>query len=190
MEKNNDIGKSIDKMIIEHLDEMNLQEPADGHFERFEARLQPEIRRRTIRWNQVWRVAAAVVFIFLAVNQTRIWLYPQEKSAVTLAAISPEYAEIEYFYTSSIQNGIDSWNSLAATGLVSAEENQIMQQEFSEFERRYKEIQKELEANPYDERVINAMLEYYQAKLNVITMIVEKLMEVKQQKNISHEKEV
>jgi len=65
-----------------------------------------------------------------------------------------------------------------------------MMQEFKEFERRFEEIQKEFEANPYDERVINAMLGYYQAKLNVINMIVSKLQEVKQQKNISHETEI
>lgn len=182
--------KDIEKYIRENAGEMNLQEPPGGHFERFEARLGLESRRRTINWQTVWRVAAAVVFVFLAVNQTRIWLLPEQGSQVTLASISPDYAEVEYFYTSSIQSGIDSWNSLASSGIVSEDENKVMQQEFREFERRYEDIQKELEANPHDERVINAMLEYYQAKLNVINMIVNKLMEVKQQKNISHEKEV
>jgi len=65
-----------------------------------------------------------------------------------------------------------------------------MQQEFAEFERRYEEIRKEFEANPYDELVINALLGYYKAKLGVIEMIVSKLQEVKNQKNISHETEV
>ena len=135
-------------------------------------------------------MAAAVVFVLMAVNQVHLWFAQDEKSPVSLAGISPEYAEIEFFYTSSIQNGIDSWNSMAASGVVSKAEDQMMQQEFAEFERRYAEIRKEFEANPYDERVINALLGYYQAKLSVIEMIVSKLEEVKNQKSISHETEI
>ena len=180
----------LENLISENLDVFNSQEPPEGHFERFEARLKAEEKVRSFQWNKFLKIAAALVFVFLAVNQVRMWLDTPGKDPVTLASISPEYAEVEFFYTRSIQSGIDSWNSLAASGIVSEEENRLMQQEFKEFERRYEEIQRELEANPYDERVINAMLEYYQAKLNVINMIVNKLMEVKQQKNISHETEV
>jgi len=44
-------------------------------------------------------------------------------------------------------------------------------------------LQVDLEANPTDERVINAMLEYYQARMNIITIIINKLQDAKQQKN-------
>jgi hypothetical protein len=62
-----------------------------------------------------------------------------------------------------------------------------MKTELAEFEERFKTLQADLAANPNDERVINAMLEYYQAKLEIINMIVNKLQEVKQQKNKNHE---
>lgn len=180
----------IEKLVLDNLDELNDQEPPEGHFERFETRLKEEGKVKAFSWNRVWRVAASVVFVLLAVNQGRIWLTPGEEDPISLANISPEYAEVEYFYTSSIQNGINTWNNLAAGGIVSEEENRIMQQELKDFEVRFDEIQKELEANPYDERVIQAMLEYYQAKLNVITLIVNKLQEVQQQKMIRYEKEI
>ena len=59
----------------------------------------------------------------------------------------------------------------------------MMNAELSEFEEMYKTLQSDLASNPNDERVINAMLEYYQAKLSVINMIVNKLEEVKQKTN-------
>ena len=180
----------IERLIIDNMDELNNEEPPSGHFERFSDRLQAERKIRSFNWQMVWKVAAVVVFVFLAVNQVRMWITPQQKETVSLAGISPEFAEVEFYYTSSIQSGIDTWNSLAASGVMSETENELMQQEFKEFERRFEDIQKEFEANPYDERVINAMLGYYQAKLNVINMIVSKLQEVKQQKNISHETEI
>jgi hypothetical protein len=65
-----------------------------------------------------------------------------------------------------------------------------MNTELAEFEERFKNLQADLAANPNDERVINAMLEYYKAKLDIITMIVNKLEEVKQQKITSHENNI
>lgn len=180
----------IEKFIIDNVDELNNEEPPAGHFERFSDRLYEESKVRTFSWQRVWKVAAVVVFVFLAVNQVRMWVMPQQKETFSLAGISSEYAEVEFFYTSSIQSGLDTWNSLAEAGIVPEAEYDLMQKELKEFERRFEEIQKEFEANPYDERVINAMLGYYQMKLNIITMIVSKLQEVKQQKSISHETEI
>jgi hypothetical protein len=180
----------IERIITDNLDGLNSIEPPDGHFERFQKRLKDESKIKTFRWNMVWKVAAAVVFVFLAVNQTRLWLIPEEGQPVTLSSISPEYAEVEYYYASSIKTGLNTLNSLSDDGVISKEENQLMQQEFETFESRYQSLQKDLQAHPDDERVINAMIEYYQDKLEIITMILNKLQEVKQQKNKSHETEI
>jgi hypothetical protein len=82
---------------------------------------------------------------------------------------------------------MNQWNQLEAGGYISETEKQMMNNELVEFEERFKNLQTDLAANPNDERVINAMLEYYQSKLEIINMIVNKLQEVKQEKNKSHE---
>ena len=180
----------IERIITDNLDGLNNIEPPDGHFERFQKRLKDEPEGKTFRWNVVWKVAAAVVFVFLAVNQARLWLIPEEDQPVTLSTISPEYAEVEFYYTSSIKTGLNTMNSLSDDGVISKEENQIMQEEFEAFESRYQSLQKDLQAHPDDERVIHAMIAYYQDKLEVITMILNKLQEVKQKKKESHETEI
>jgi hypothetical protein len=53
----------------------------------------------------------------------------------------------------------------------------------------FQKLQNDLTSSPNDDRVINAMLEYYQTKLSLINMIVEKLKEVKQKNNENHETE-
>jgi hypothetical protein len=80
---------------------------------------------------------------------------------------------------------LSQWEGLKNEGLISEEEEEMMQSELAEFETMYKNLQQDLASNPNDERVINAMLDYYQAKLSVINMIVEKLEEVKHQTNKS-----
>ena len=43
----------------------------------------------------------------------------------------------------------------------------------------YITLQKELKANPNDERIINAMIEHYQTKLDVMTYIVNQLKTIR-----------
>lgn len=179
----------IEKLILEYQDEINNEEPAEGHFERFEEKLRKLGRERKFNFSIVWKVAAAVVFIFLAVNQAIIWLSPNE-SNITLSSISPEYREAEFYYTSAINEGLSQWEQLNKAGLITATENEMMNNELQEFENIHKNLQEELKANPYDERVINAMLEYYQTKLSIISMVVEKLKEAKSKNNTKHEIEM
>ena len=186
---------NIEELILNNLKELNDNEPMDGHFERFQAKLNKQNKTRKITFGLVWKVAAAVVFVLLAVNQANIYFSPgkQAKDSVvsnnefSLAAVSPEYKEVEFYYTNAINMGMDQWNNLKSDGFISETEQETMNTELVEFEERFKTLQTDLAANPGDERVINAMLEYYQAKLEIINMIVNKLQEVKQLKDSSGE---
>ncbi len=189
----------IDELILKNLEELNDNEPDEGHFERFEARLKLQNKKKKVNLRMIMKVAAAVVFVLLAANQTAIYLSPDNKgniftmfgkNDVTLASVSPEYGEVEFYYTNAINVGLNQWQELDNEGFISTDEKKMMDDELSEFETRYKNLQQDLAANPNDERIINAMLEYYQAKLSVINMIVNKLEEVKQQKNTEHEIEI
>jgi len=181
----------IEEIIKNNLKELNDLEPIEGHFERFQAKLDKQKKKKTITFNMVWKVAAAVVFVLLATNQAYIYFAPDKQNQIlsnnnsefTLASVSPEYKEVEFYYTNAIGIGLNQWNSLMADGFISEEEHELMNTELTDFETRFKNIQTDLAANPNDERVINAMLEYYQAKLDIINMIVNKLQEVKKQKS-------
>jgi len=173
----------IEKLILDNLDRLNNQEPKEGHFERFEEKLNRRRKgRKTLRI--AWRVAAAAVFLLLAVNQALIYLAPvQEDESVTLGSISREYEDVEFYYTSSIEEGLTRWEQFEKVGLLTEEDKRMMDNELKEFENVLKGLQKELKANPNDERVINAMLMCYQNKLNVINLIINKLQEVKETMN-------
>ena len=190
----------IEKLIEDHMEGLNENEPREGHFDRFGEKLKQQNRKKVFSLNTALKVAAAVVFILLIANQAFIYLSsdnpvsifnPGEKEEeMTLASVSSEYEEVEFYFSNAIDNGLNQWENMVESGLVSEEEQQMMDNELSEFESRYEKLQNDLTANPNDERVINAMLEYYQTKLSVINMIVNKLEEVKQKKNTNHEIEM
>lgn len=179
----------LERLISNNRHSIQDEEPLEGHFERFEARLEKASKlSRTINFRPVLKIAAIVVFALLAVNQARIWFFPEKKETLTLGSISPEYREVEFYYTNAIQMGMNQWEKLDQEGFISESEQLAMQKEQLEFDKVYQKLQGDMKANPGDERVINAMLEYYQARMNVITLIINKLQDVKQQKNNkSHE---
>lgn len=182
----------IEELIFRNIDKLNNTEPGEGHFDRFEARLNQLHRKRGFPLRTFLKVAAAVVFVLLAVNQAYLYLTPGDhnsvfsvwnKKQVTLASVSPEYREVEFYYTNSISVDLGRWEKLNQEGYVPEDAQEMMNTELEEFEKMYRSLQKDLASNPGDERVINAMLEYYQAKLSLIRMIVGKLEEVKDLKS-------
>jgi len=189
----------IEELIAKNRKELNDNEPPAGHFGRFEARLEGfQGKKKGNTLSIVWKIAAAAVFTFLIVNQTIIWFTgkdespsgTREESGMTLASVSPEYEEVEFFYTNAIHVGLTEWERMTGEGMITKEEQQMMEHELEEFEQTFQILQSDLCANPHDERVINAMIEYYQTKLSLINMIIEKLQEVKQKNNDENEKEI
>lgn len=182
------MNDELERLILNNRNSIQDEEPMEGHFERFEARLQKMSKPAPkIKYMPVLKIAAIVVFALLAVNQARIYLIPEKKETFSLGSISPEYREVEFYYTNSIQMGMSQWEKLKNEGLISETEQKMMQKEQQEFDQMYQKLQEDLKTNPDDERVINAMLEYYQARMNVMNLVISKLKEVKKQKNHSHE---
>jgi hypothetical protein len=61
----------------------------------------------------------------------------------------------------------------------------MLMKEIKSMDSTYVSLQKELKANPNDERIINAMIEHYQTKLEVMTYIVNQLKTIR---NDNHNK--
>lgn len=180
----------IEELILGNLDKFEEKEPLEGHFDRFEAKLAKQAKRKIISLRNVWRVAATVVFVFLAVNQALIYFSPKNAEINSLSSVSAEYSEVEYYYTSAIQRGLNQWEDFYNAGILSEKDNLMMKNELDEFDSTIAKLQDELKTNPNDERVINAMLKYYQTKLNLINLIINNLQEVKTQNITNHEIEI
>ena len=183
----------LKNMIQKNKDAFEM-EPPEGHFERFQMKLETTPVKKKWMSTRSWsEIAAAVLIIILAGNQARIYFSndsTEKTRLLTLSSVSPEYSEVEYYYISAIDEGMSHWEKLRKQGMISPKEQKMMEIEMKEFDDTYVRLQKDLEANPEDERVINAMLEVYQSRLSIITLIINKLETIKQQKKTNHETEI
>ncbi len=96
---------------------------------------------------------------------------------MTLGQVSPQYKEVENYYLHQVNLmegeivNVDLKNNPA--------QRTMLMNEMKSMDSTYVSLQKELKANPNDERIINAMIEHYQTKLEVMTYIVNQLKTVR-----------
>jgi hypothetical protein len=96
---------------------------------------------------------------------------------MALGDVSPQYKEVESYYVHQV-NLVE--NELMTGNLeTNAEQKEMLQKEMKSMDSVYVQLQKELKANPNDERIINAMIEHYQTKLDVLTYIVGQLKAIR-----------
>ena len=176
-----DLGKSL----IEHF-ESEMAEPNEGHFERFEHRLRQSGKRsRTTLLTPFFKVAAVLVIILLSAN---LFFYLKgTKLKDKTGRINNEVNEASFYYTGKINKGIRELESMAKAGIGTPTEIMQVKKELSEMDSLFVNLQQEYRANPNDERIINAMIEYYQSKLDIVNTIKTDLENVQQLKKQYHE---
>ena len=184
---------NLEKILKERRDDF-LEEPADGHFERFRDRLgNHEIKpnKRHFLVSRFSRVAAVAIILLLSANLVLYWFHPATESKQAVAQteeVPGEFNEAQLYYTTRINDGLSQLKKMASQGVESPKEVKEIQKEMTEMDNLYRNLQKELKVSPGDERILNAMIEHYQTKLAIINTILNDLKNASiQKKSSSHE---
>jgi hypothetical protein len=168
--------KNIEEIIRNNKEFFDGAEPSEGHFERFTRKLEIRFGNKTIKRSIVpYLLKAAVVTLLVTLSSLWTWdhFIRSDRNKMTLGDVSPQYKEVENYYVHQV-NIMES--ELVDIELKnSPEQKQILMSEMRSMDSVYVQLQKELKANPNDERIINAMIEHYQTKLEVMSYIVSQL---------------
>ncbi len=168
--------KTIEDIIRMNRDLFEEMEPSEGHFDRFSVKLEIRQQKMASRKSIVpYLLRAAVVTLLITLSSLWTWdhFIRPGSSRMTLGQVSPQYKEVENYYLHQV--------SLMEGEIVNIDHSQnpvqkkVLIKEMKSMDSTYISLQKELKANPNDERIINAMIEHYQTKLEVMTYIVNQL---------------
>jgi len=172
--------KNIEDIIKNNKEFFDDAEPSNGHFERFSRKLEIMCEEKTIKRSIVpYLLKAAVVTLLVTLSSLWTWdhFIRPDRNRMTLSEVSPQYKEVENYYAHQV-NLMES--ELSGIDLISnPEQKQILLSEMRSMDSVYVQLQKELKANPNDERIINAMIEHYQTKVEVMSYIVNQLKAVR-----------
>ncbi len=163
-------------------------EPLSGHFDRFSAKLNrlPTTKKISL-FPRLMKVAAVAVLVILS----SLWTYEKvfqhnNQDGIALSDVSPEYKEVEQYYQQQINVKYGEINS--AHLFTDSIQKRMVLNELSEMDSIYNCMKKDLKTNPNDERVINAMIDHYRLKVEVMNNLLEQLQKIQtNQKHISHE---
>ena len=187
----NSIGmKNIEDIIRSNKDFFEDAEPSMGHLERFNRKLEKRFQVATVKRSIVpYLLKAAVVTLLITLSSLWTWdhFIRSGSSRMTLGQVSPKYKEVENYYVHQV-NMMES--EIVNVDLKNnPNQKAVLMKEMKSMDSTYVSLQKELKANPNDERIINAMIEHYQTKLEVMTYIVNQLKTIRNDNQIKKENE-
>ena len=121
---------------------------------------------------------AAVVAILVTLSSLWTWehVLSPDANKMALGDVSPEYNEVEQYYVRQVSMMEDEIENIWINN--DPEEKEMLLQELDEMDKMYEELQKDLKANPNDDRVINAMIEHYQRKVDIMNYVLSQLKEI------------
>lgn len=190
----------LEKIIQNNRKAYDSDEPSDGHFDRFDARLdelhsevkvnQPKVIHLINRhW---WQVAAVIVILvgFRVVFHNSLTKEEDMSIGRNEAILSPELSEVEIYYTSLADERFDLIDKLVPDSTEGSKIKEMVDMEMSELDQNYGELIEEYKKNPDDDRIIDAIINNYRIKAEILDNIIIKLQELKNQKNENHEDEI
>lgn len=128
-------------------------------------------KSRFTLWKTVIRIAASIALVFvisigvfrLAGNAGRY------DNGISLKDISPELAEAEFYYNRLVKEKFDVISS------SHVQLDPVIQSEFQLLDSAYSELKNDLMDNVDNEEVINAMIQNYRIKLQILEQILDNI---------------
>jgi imidazoleglycerol phosphate synthase glutamine amidotransferase subunit HisH len=178
----------LEKYILDHRESFDDLEPDPSVWERIDTRKAPVIR---INWKDIAWKAAAVAVIFVASYFFHDYMASRNQPDQMLAGKSGEeaspmvreLAEAEAYYSAQINLKKDELYRLAGSNPELRREVDL---ELVDLDQVYNELKDDLKDNAANEEVIEAMIQNYRLKLDILE---EMLMLLNQSNESQNEKD-
>ncbi|MDX9811979.1 MAG: hypothetical protein RBU28_06310 [Bacteroidales bacterium] len=181
--------KNIEDIIRNNADFFDADPPA-GHFDRFNKKLESRFGTVTVKKSIVpYLLRAAVVTLLVTLSSLWTWdnfIRPESKR-MSLSEVSPQYREVENYYIHQVSLMEGELSEIEMNN--NPEQKEMLLDELKTMDSVYVALQKDLKANPNDERIINAMIEHYQTKIEVMGFIVDQLQDIRNENHNTPENE-
>lgn len=172
----------LEKHIKEQRLLMDADQPREGHEDRFREKLAYQPARK-VNFRHALQIAASIAVILASA----FVLIRTNKSGdkVAVMEIPASVIEADIYYATQVDQRVDE---IRQFDFENAEEKTLLLEELEELDAYQLQLMKDLEANPDDERVLNALIKHYQLKLEVMDQIIYQLNQLKTETEKDDEK--
>lgn len=172
----------LEKHIREQRSKLDSDTPREGHEERFLGKLDRRPVRR-VNFRHVLQIAASVAIILTSA----IVIVQQNKSGNRTAETEfpASIMEADQYYATEVS---ERYDQIQEFNFDNPEEKAVLLDEMKDLDTYHHQLMSDLEANPSDERVINALIRHYQMKLDIMDQIIYQLNQLKTETKNQNEK--
>ncbi|MEA3317801.1 MAG: hypothetical protein U9R54_07575 [Bacteroidota bacterium] len=169
--------QDLEKIIYDNREIFDSHEPSKGHFDRFENLLNNQKKSRKLSFKTTAFKISKIAAIIILATISSLWVYEhtftnEVNSGIALHEVSKEYKEVEFYYTSQINN---KYEQIKTIDFKDSTQKTLLLKEISEMDSIYNTLKIDLKANPNDKRIINAMIKHYRTKAAVMNQILNQL---------------
>lgn len=185
--KNNEFDKLFEELNFDR------EEPHTGHKERFSKKLEDKsasskntgAKSRNL-WTPILAMAASFILAFFLLGDF-IGTGNAERNS-DLASISPEMKQTQAFYTGLITKELNAINA-EKTPETEAIINDALNQ-MEKLEKNYETLRKDLVNSGKDNRVIHAMIQNFQQRIDLLNNVLTQIENIKNLKKENHENNI
>jgi len=177
---------NLEKFIIKNREEFDVSEPSPELWDRIEKR-KPQSKIMSINWKKTFYRVAAVLVIFIASYFVQSIVSKKTKNesiANQQEIINTELAKIENYYDAELERKM---NEITVLTKDKPEIKTHVYTDLAELDSVYLELKNDLNDNVDNEEVINAMIQNYKLKLEMLEDILY-FLEGKNKKNSENSK--
>jgi len=172
---------NLDNIFKKLENQFDTEEPAIGHFNRFESKLNrvPNSQKR-FRVMSYVAVAASVVLLF------GVWLGASlSTTGMELAGISTEMEETQSYFLATIENELSTIENERNSDTEHIINDGIEQ--LKKLEKTYNTLTLELKESNEDKRIIYAMISNFQQRIDILQNLLIQIETIKQLKAQNNE---
>lgn len=176
----------FEKYVKDNKEEFESSPLPLGHDDRFMQRLM-DFRQYAVKsnGNRKWLLyAAAIVIVLLSIPATLYFFDENSQMEYSVENyLNNEQQEAHIYYVASIESGFSTLEKMLSNSELPKEQYKVLEEVMANFETKQNEIIKDLNVSAGDERVVDALLDYYRIKLEVINGMVQKLESLNENEN-------
>lgn len=162
----------LEKHIRNQREALDSDRPREGHEARFLRKLERQ-PRRSVKFRHALQIAASIAIIL---TSTVVLMRHRTGNEVARQEIPATVLEAERYYATQVSYKYDE---IRRFDFDNSEEKMVLLDELKELDVYHQQVLSDLEANPGDERVVNALIRHYQLKLDVMDQIILQLNQLK-----------
>ena len=177
---------SIEELFGKLEGSFDVASPPKGHRERFEERLEssegsPDHRKGGSWWRNL-SIAASIALLLSA----SVFLFQKEPSMeAKVAEISPEVSETSQYFAGLVTRQIQELQKMGSPETEPMIADALRQLET--LEKDYQKLEEDLVAGGNSKFILSAMIQNFQTRIDLLQEVMNRVEEIKQFKNESHE---